>query len=149
VPETILSIHPAINLSMALQPFVWPWPLFNFLILYTVGRTSWMGDQPIARPLPAHRTAHTQNKCTQTSMPQMGFKSTIPVFEWVKTVHALDRVAAWPAEPILMTWRRILQNGYLYVQHKIDELTIFNMLSSFFSILGFSWKLQIRSVKIT
>jgi hypothetical protein len=25
---------------------------FRFLILYTVGRTPWTGDQPVARPLP-------------------------------------------------------------------------------------------------
>jgi hypothetical protein len=33
-----------------------PWPLFQFLNLYTVGRTPWTVDQPIARPLPTHRT---------------------------------------------------------------------------------------------
>jgi hypothetical protein len=27
----------------------------SFLIFYTVGRTPWTGDQPVARPLPAHR----------------------------------------------------------------------------------------------
>jgi hypothetical protein len=63
---------------------------FSFLIFYTVSRTPWMGDQPVARPMPAHRTAQTQNKHTQTSMPQVGFEPTIPVFEQVKTVHALD-----------------------------------------------------------
>jgi hypothetical protein len=26
-------------------------------------------------------------------MPWVGFEPTIPVFEWAKTVHALDRVA--------------------------------------------------------
>jgi hypothetical protein len=26
-------------------------------------------------------------------MPQVGFETTIPVFEWAKTVHALDRAA--------------------------------------------------------
>jgi hypothetical protein len=50
-----------------------------------------MGD--VARPLPAHRTAQTQNKCTQTSMPEVGFEPTVPVFEWVKTFHALEHVA--------------------------------------------------------
>jgi hypothetical protein len=40
----------------------------NFLILYTVGRTPWKGDQPVARPLPTHRTTQTQNKRTQTYM---------------------------------------------------------------------------------
>jgi hypothetical protein len=27
----------------------------GFVILYKVGRTSWTGDQPVARPLPTHR----------------------------------------------------------------------------------------------
>jgi hypothetical protein len=39
---------------MALQPFVGPWPLFSFLIFYTVGMTPWTGDQHIARPLSAY-----------------------------------------------------------------------------------------------
>jgi hypothetical protein len=47
---------------MALQPFVGPWPLFSFLILYTVGRTPWMGDQTVERPLPIYRTSQTHNK---------------------------------------------------------------------------------------
>jgi hypothetical protein len=50
----ILSI---IYSSMALQSFVGPWPFFfSFLILYTVGRTPWTWDQPVARLLPIHRT---------------------------------------------------------------------------------------------
>jgi hypothetical protein len=66
---------------------------FNFLILYTVGITPWTGDQPIARPPPTHRTMQTQNKRTQTSMPQVGVEPTIPAFERAKTVHALDRAS--------------------------------------------------------
>jgi hypothetical protein len=42
---------------------------FSFLIFYAVGRTPWTGDQPFARPLPAHGTAEARNKRTQTSMP--------------------------------------------------------------------------------
>jgi hypothetical protein len=79
---------------------LWPYgPLlnlgrfFSFLILYTVGRTPWMGNQPVARPLPIHRTTQTQNERTQTSMPRVGFEPTIPAFERVKTVHALDRAS--------------------------------------------------------
>jgi hypothetical protein len=34
------------------------------------------------------------HKRTQTSVPQVGFDSTIPVFERAKAVHALDRAAA-------------------------------------------------------
>jgi hypothetical protein len=65
---------------------------FSFLILYTVGRTPWTGDQPVTRPLPAHRT-QTQNKRRETSMSWVGFESTIPVFERAKTFHPLDRAA--------------------------------------------------------
>jgi hypothetical protein len=36
----------------------------SFLILYTVGRTPWTGDQPVARPVPTHRTPQTRNKRT-------------------------------------------------------------------------------------
>jgi hypothetical protein len=78
---------------MVLQPFVGPWPFFSFLILYTIGRTPWRGDQPIARPLPIHRTTQTQNKRTQTSIFWVGFKPTAPAFERAKRVHALDRAA--------------------------------------------------------
>jgi hypothetical protein len=67
--------------------------LFSFLILYTVGRTPWTGDQPVARPLPTHRTTQTQNKRIQTSMPRVGLEATIPAFERAKTVHALARAA--------------------------------------------------------
>jgi hypothetical protein len=66
---------------------------FSFLILQTVGRTSWTGDHPVARQLPTQRTIQTQNKCRQTSMPWVGFQPTSPVFQWAKTDHVLDRTA--------------------------------------------------------
>jgi hypothetical protein len=65
----------------------------RFLILYTVGRTPLMRDQLVARTLTIHKTTQTQNKCTQTSMPRVGFEPRTPVFERTKTVHALDRAA--------------------------------------------------------
>jgi hypothetical protein len=67
-----LSIH---------SPLFDLWIFFSLLIFYTVGRTPWTGDQPVARTL----SAQLQNKRTQTSMAQ--------VFERAKTVHALDRAA--------------------------------------------------------
>jgi hypothetical protein len=77
---------------MALQLFVGPWPSHQFHnLFYTVGRTPWTSDQPFPRPLPIYRTAQTQNKYTQTSMPRVEFDPTIPMFELAKTVHALDR----------------------------------------------------------
>jgi hypothetical protein len=81
-------------LSMALQVLLLDLGrFFNFLIIYTVGRTFWTGDQPVARPLPTHRTIQTQNKRTRTFMPWVGFELTIPAFGRAKTVHALDRAA--------------------------------------------------------
>jgi hypothetical protein len=41
----------------------------------TVGRTTWTGDQPIARPLPTHRTTQTQYKCTQDIYALSGFRT--------------------------------------------------------------------------
>jgi hypothetical protein len=52
-----------------------------------------VGDQPVARPLPAHRTVQRQNKRTQTSIPQVELKPTNRVIERAKTVHAFDRAA--------------------------------------------------------
>jgi hypothetical protein len=79
---------------MALQCFCWILAVFFiFLIVYTVGRTPWTRDQPAASPLPTHRTAQTQNKRTETSMPWVGIEPTIPAFERAKTVHTLGRAA--------------------------------------------------------
>jgi hypothetical protein len=80
--------------SMVLQPSVGPWPLFQFRNpIYTVGRTPLTGNQPVARPLPTHRTAQSQNKRIQTSMYRVGFEPTIPEFERTKRVPAVDRAA--------------------------------------------------------
>jgi hypothetical protein len=67
--------RPISSLSLVIHSFIHHWlysPLLDpgrsflssFVILYTVGRTPWTGDQPVARPLPTHRTAQTQNKRT-------------------------------------------------------------------------------------
>jgi hypothetical protein len=50
----------------------------SFLILYTIGRTSWRSEAVL---LPTHRTINTQ---TQTSMPWEGFEPTLPAFERAK-----------------------------------------------------------------
>jgi hypothetical protein len=68
------------SLSMALQPFVGPWPLFSFLILYTVGRTPWTADQPVARPPPIHRInthRHTRLKWDSNPRPECSSGRTL------------------------------------------------------------------------
>jgi hypothetical protein len=52
-----------------------------------------MGNQPVARTLPTHRKAQTQNKSAKASMHRVEFEPTTPVFERTKTVHALDSAA--------------------------------------------------------
>jgi hypothetical protein len=91
--KSVTATIPAdICLSMVLQAFVGPWPHFQFLdLFYTDSKTPWTGDQPVARPLPAHMTTQTQNKSTQASMSQVGFETTIPVFDRAKRVHAFYR----------------------------------------------------------
>jgi hypothetical protein len=49
-----------IYLSMALQSFVVSWPLFRFLNPTHICSDSLDADQPVARPLPTHRTTQTQ-----------------------------------------------------------------------------------------
>jgi hypothetical protein len=88
-----LSVYLSIYLSIYGFTAVVHLRRFSVSNLYTVGRTPWTGDKPITRTLPAHRTTKTQNKRTQTSMPQVEFEHTTPVFERTKMVHALDTAA--------------------------------------------------------
>jgi hypothetical protein len=53
--SSINYVNYSFSFPVALQLFVGPWLLFSFLILYTVGRTPWMGVQPVARPLSTQR----------------------------------------------------------------------------------------------
>jgi hypothetical protein len=59
----ILSLRTPVYtyLSMVLQPFVGPWPLF----IHTVGRTPWSGDQPVARLLPIQRINSHRHPCLE------------------------------------------------------------------------------------
>jgi hypothetical protein len=44
-----------IIIIMLYRPLLGLGRFFSFLILYTVGRIPWTGDQPVVRPLPIHR----------------------------------------------------------------------------------------------
>jgi hypothetical protein len=52
-PNIYTVIHYSTALCWALDD------ILSFLILYRVVWTPWMGDQPVARPLPTHRTRET------------------------------------------------------------------------------------------
>jgi hypothetical protein len=46
---------------------------FSFLIVYTVGRTPCTGDQPVARPLPAHRLNAHRHPCPNVRAGEVGW----------------------------------------------------------------------------
>jgi hypothetical protein len=75
------------------SPFLGPGRFFSFVILYTADRSPCTRDQPLARPLPTHKTAQPQNKRIKTETPRMRFESTILALEWENTVRAPDRAA--------------------------------------------------------
>jgi hypothetical protein len=82
-----------IYLSMAVQPFVAPWLLFSFWILYTFGRTPWTGDQPVVRPPLTHTTTEIQNKRTyKTHMPWVWFELTS---RWTRFMLQTARSLWW------------------------------------------------------
>ena len=67
---------------MALQPYVGPWPLFQFLNLYSRQNSL---DRESGRLKAA--------AYTQTSMYRVEFEPTIPVFKRAKMFHPIDRAA--------------------------------------------------------
>jgi hypothetical protein len=87
-------IHPSIHLpSYGSTALCGPWPPFQFLNLYTVGRTPWTGDQPVARPLPTHRTTQQRINAHRHPCLECDSNPRSPVFEWTRTVHASDSAA--------------------------------------------------------
>jgi hypothetical protein len=65
---------------------------FSFLFPYTVGRTPWTGDQPVARPLPTHMTTETQNKPTDIHALS-GIRTHDPSVRASEDRSGLDRAA--------------------------------------------------------
>jgi hypothetical protein len=79
-------------LCLALQPFVGPWPIFQFSDLLH-GRWDSLDGGSDHRKAATYTQGNKQNKRTQIPMPRVRFEPTIPVFERAKTVPALDRAA--------------------------------------------------------
>jgi hypothetical protein len=65
-PSSYVPIFLAMSIYLWLySPLLGLGRFFSFLIYtHAVGRTPWTWDQPVARPLPTHRTTQTQNKHT-------------------------------------------------------------------------------------
>jgi hypothetical protein len=74
---------------LALQP-LWALACFQFPDLFTIGRIPWTGDQLVARPLPKHLTAQTQNKHIYT--PNIYALGGIRTHDYVPDRSALRRL---------------------------------------------------------
>jgi hypothetical protein len=84
-----------IIIIMALQPFVGPWSLYQFLDRIH-SRYDSLDGRSARRKASTYIQNNTNTEETHTiqiSMPWVGFEPTIPTFELAKTVHALDRAA--------------------------------------------------------
>jgi hypothetical protein len=107
---------------MALQP-LWALAAFQFPDLFTIGRTPWMSDQLVARPLPKQRTAQTQNKHIYT--PNIHAVSGIRTHD-----HSIreSEHSSWLRPP---GYRDRTVSGYsskvLIVRHYVEFLTVSEM----------------------
>jgi hypothetical protein len=52
-----------------------------------------MGDKPVARPIPTHKTTKTHNKRTQISIHRVGLEPMTPALQRAKTVNTSDSLA--------------------------------------------------------
>jgi hypothetical protein len=87
--------HSFIRSSMALQPYVVPWPLLHFCNLFTqsvelLGR---MFSPSQGRYLHTRQHKHRINVHTSDIHALSGIRTHDPEFERAKTVHVLDRAA--------------------------------------------------------
>jgi hypothetical protein len=86
---TFISIHS----SVALQPFVGPWPpQLRNIFTQMVGLLRRVISPSQGRYLNTGQHKHRINAHTDFT-PRVGFEPTIPAFERAKTVHVLDRTA--------------------------------------------------------
>jgi hypothetical protein len=126
---------------IALQP-LWALATFQSPDLFTIDRTPWTRDQLIARPLPKHRTAQTQNKhiyTHQTSMAWVGFEPTIRVSQQAKTVHVLDH-SATVTRKCTHTLHQITQSDQM-------KLAKMGATSSIHTGMRSGWKMQLENLK--
>jgi hypothetical protein len=61
----VVAHNESVYVSMAVQP-LWTLAVFQFLNLYTVGRTPWKGGQSVATPLPTMRKTQTEKMHTDS-----------------------------------------------------------------------------------
>jgi hypothetical protein len=106
---------------MALQPFVGPWPLLQFLDpIQSVGPLG-RGINPV-QGCYLHTGDHKRriNKYTQTSMPRVGLELTASVFYRAKTVQSLHRAAIVICN-YRFGWHNVYNCHVLISRHRLWE----------------------------
>jgi hypothetical protein len=99
---------------------------FSFLILYTVGRTPWTGDQLIARPLHTHRTTQTKNTLSGIRTHDLSVRASedssclSPRGHWDRrtypcTMQHLTHYSRDTCKPTRRSWREVPVNCCLFV----------------------------------
>jgi hypothetical protein len=68
-----------IIIIMAVRPFVGPWPLLQFVNLFTIDRTQ-LDGQSARHKASTYTQNNTNTEYNQIFMPRVGFKPTITVF---------------------------------------------------------------------
>jgi hypothetical protein len=135
--------------SMVLPAHSGPWPLIQFRNhFFTDGGTPWTSDQPVARPLPKHRTTQTQNKRIHTPnihglsgirahdssvwagedssiLRSRGYRDRL-ASERAKTVHSLD-LAATVAVIIDITWTTFVSSIWISCHQRPAHVRIFQL----------------------
>jgi hypothetical protein len=129
---------------------------FSFLILYTVGTTPCTRDQPVAKPLPTHKT-QIHNERTQTSMPRVGLETIPPVFDRAATVNTYDRESCLKQQRLWLACRRKPlgvtymstreQKSWLWISRRLKPgMTVLAKTSSNLSDLPTSKWILLRAV---
>jgi hypothetical protein len=126
VHELMCDWMQTIYLSMALQPFVGPWPDFKFLHLFTQSVGLLGQGISLSQGCYLYTGQHKQNKRRQTSVPQVGFEPTTPVFELAKTVPALE---CWMQTTTvkkcnLSPWFECRVMAVRWWEHEVDHLCL-------------------------
>jgi hypothetical protein len=94
--------------------------------LYTVGRTPWTEDQPVARSLPAHRTAQTPNKRTDIHASS-GIRTHDPSVREGEDSSCLR--PRCHCDRLFYSKNKIRVTSELIVNNFVDYVELYNLLS--------------------
>jgi len=67
-----------------------------------------MDGESALRKATIYKGDHKTEKCRHTSMPRAGFKPTIPMFERLKTIRALDRAAGGTGSVFIILFKHTI-----------------------------------------